>query len=182
MPRGIRHRLIPESTPEEYSNHLLQSRNATQLWYTFCHSGYLFLRNAIPCETILNAREKINRSLKSMNHIHNSKSNHAISKNGFIVEMESGTVTTGQNDYADENDVETLKWKELCKSNELNCISHSKVLFDLLQLLAFGKCEIDGKTHNALLLDSRYSWLRIKAPNEFTTEHVDWYYFKVYIS
>ena len=157
------------------SSHLLS--DSASLYEKFRADGYLYLKGLLNRDDIIAARDKVEGDLKRMGHI--SEDGKATRTKGWTVETKTGTVINGADDFANNLDpAELQKWKEFGRSPEIQSVVHSSHLRSVLTILSRGKTIIEGTASLPRSFDPNYTWMRIKAPNEFTTEHSDFFYFK----
>jgi hypothetical protein len=162
---------------------LSATENPNQLWKQYKKNGYLMFKNLLDRNSVLETKEAANRTLRKLKHVDDE--NVAISKEGWILEIDSCAQIKGKNkfvddDSIDETNADTKAWHDFCHSkNVSSLISHEKLKY-VLKLLALGKEVEESTPFDPFVFDPNYSWLRVKAPNEFTPEHADVYFFKVF--
>lgn len=181
----------------EDSSHLFLENRGSELWNKFSHDGYLLLRGFLNKRSVEEAHSEITNALISLNHVSKDSKHTALSKTGWTVDMESGTIIAGRDDFADDkiNKQETRqKWYELGKSKSLQDIVNNSSLASLFKLLSSAKsleetsAQLKSRTNKTVstasmqyiprLFHPNFSWLRIKAHEEFTPAHADIYYFR----
>eukprot|EP01038_Epipyxis_sp_PR26KG_P007767 gene7767-10552_t len=169
------------------STKLYHEGKIEELWRNFRQHGYIYVKGLVDRDIVLDTKELINDTLHNMNYVKKDKNNDdvkytAISPHGWTVDTDTGCAIKGKDDYTDAIDEkqEIRLWKSLCSSNEFKYLAQHENVKKLIIMLRDGKQSNEGKL--PMIPHSFYpnfSWLRIKAPHEFTPEHADEYFFKL---
>ena len=151
------------------------------LYNSYLANGYLYFKKLIDKSKILAAKKKVEENLKLMGHV--SKEGKALSSSGWTVDTRDGTVINGTKDFADNLAPDLLaKWKNIGQSSKLDSIINSHEIKCILTKLNEGKSKSAEVNFKPLIFHPNYTWMRIKGPMEFTTEHADLFYFKNFTS
>jgi len=148
-----------------------------KLYRKFSEDGYLYFRQLLNRDEVYAAKSVIDSNLKKMGHI--SDTGEACSSSGWTVEVRNGVVINGKDDFAKSLDTNDLQnWKSIGSTTEVQSIVNSDRIKAVLSRLSRGKSEAENIESESRSFDPYYTWLRIKSPNEFTTEHSDIFYYK----
>lgn len=148
-----------------------------ELYKKFLEDGYLYFRQLLNRDDIYAAKHVVDSNLKKMGHL--SDTGDALSKSGWTVEVRNGIVIHGKDDFAKSLNPEHLEeWKSLGSRKEIQSIVNSNRIKAVISLLGQGRSEVENMNVDTLTFDPHYTWLRIKSPTEFTTEHSDIFYYK----
>jgi NTP pyrophosphatase (non-canonical NTP hydrolase) len=161
---------------------------ARSLWDQFDRDGYLYLPGVLCREEILKAKDSVESSLVSMKLLSEDR-NTALSSNGWTVDTMSGGIISGQDDYGGNGSAEVERqWKALCTAQAVQTVLQgdcNRTIRQILSLLSAGRQQAIASSSDykctSGLYHPHHTWLRVKAPSEYTPEHADIFYFKVCI-
>ena len=98
---------------------------------------------------------------------------------GWTVDTLTGELISGKNDFHEAHGGLEAKWRDACAQGSLQSIKTSAVLKKALTLLSQGKSKADQCRYSPRTFAPQYSWLRVKATDEYTPVHADIFYYKV---
>jgi hypothetical protein len=161
------------------SNGLLNAANADTLYKQFTEHGYLYFKGLLNKSEVIDAQLSITEILHKLGAVDDQL--HSISSTGWTVNTQSGSFVSGKNDFSDSDGTEEL-WRQAAQHPNLEATSHHKLLKLVLTLLARGKSNHEKCPYAPKRLSNDYSWLRVKAPNEYTNVNASILYYKVQLS
>lgn len=162
------------------STALLMNNNCDELWARYKQDGYVYFRDLIDRDTVLQARANAIKSLTDMGHA--DSEGRARSSHGWTVDCTEGCVISGKAENASsaDNDLANKRqWKRLCDDPVLVGLRTSSGVRSALSSLSRGKSAAEGVRAVPFSFEKQNSWLRVKAPGELTPAHSDIFYLRV---
>ena len=140
----------------------------------YAKDGYLLFRGLLASEEVIAAKESVFTMMKEMKAVTDNGT--ALMDHGWTVETNNGTTIAGKEDFARTD----YKLEQLGSSPQVKAVLENTALKAVLSLLASGNSKRSKVKSVPLCFNPNYTWMRIKAPGEFTTQHADYFYFKHY--
>jgi hypothetical protein len=160
------------------SNGLLNAANADTLYKQFTEHGYLYFKGLLNRSDILESRSQILETLNGLG-VFNKKNGNCEVASGWTIDTKSGTIISGSCDFSGDQ-ASHESWRKMCKDSDIEGIRNKTKLKMVLTLLANGKSQSENCRYQSRTLAPDFSWVRVKAPNEFTCTHADIFYYKVH--
>lgn len=159
------------------STALYRAGNHAALFHRLHEDGYVFMRGVLPADASSAARDRMFQYLRDIGW---TGEGNAAKKGqaGCTVEYYSGTIISGQSLKAGPQSSASMDaWAAMGRHPSFQRTVLGPELARPLDLLAKGYGQYVG-TKAAAKPASAFTWLRVKAPGEFTPEHADYYYLK----
>lgn len=160
------------------SNALLQAGDAASLYQRFTEHGYLLFRGLLDKNDIMNARRVVLETLQELRAI--DEEGNVLATAGWTVDTLTGELISGKSDFREEQGGLEAKWREACAHSSLLSIKQNNALKKAFTLLSQGKSTAEKCRYSPRTFAPHYSWLRVKATDEYTPVHADIFYYKVF--
>ena len=160
---------------------LFDQQDGIGLYTEFANKGYLLLRGFMDQNAVQATRKSLLDSIQHMGKCDNDGNASKDLPNGYIIDVNSGFIISGQDKYTTDDDGtqdETNSWKDACEKALLNTFFQNENISTMFHLLAEGKTAVEGGVKHTPLIFNDHSWLRVKTSKEFTKCHADFFYWR----
>lgn len=161
------------------SSKLISEQNCAELlWDRYQQDGYLYFRNVLDNKAVIDARAIVVQGLRKMKVA--DQLGNPILKQGMTISRHDNYIIGGSSQACDGDITQqTNVLTTLCGDRKIDQLLKSETIYRIIQLLCEGKSQAEKHKFEAFSLDPAGTWLRVKAPKEFTPLHADWFYYKV---
>lgn len=164
------------------SNGLMNKENAERVYKQYRENGYIYVKGLLPRDDVMALRGVVMEGLHELNLVDDDGKCSNIKAVGYTIDTGSGEPISGKKDYYEEtSDQKEDFWMNKCSTPAMAAVRESVLLKKVISILAMGKAKVERCKHRASTFTPNYSWLRVKAPSEFTTTHADEFYYRVCI-
>jgi hypothetical protein len=164
--------------PMRDSSALFAAKKYLELYETFAAEGYILLKGALSKPDLASLRDAVKGILRESGAA--AEDGSCTKKEGWTVDTSSAVSIAGTADYTTEYDQQENMWSPIAGSDFVSRLENSPELAEAMQALAIGRQLADGVASEPMKFAPSFTWLRVKAPGECTSEHSDVFFFSNY--
>lgn len=164
--------------PMRDSSALFAGKKYFELYQAFDTDGYILLKGLLSRTDLTALRYAVQGILEESGAA--AEDGQCLKKAGWTVDTSSAVSIAGSADYTTEFGKEGNIWAPIARSEVVARVENSAELAQAMRALAVGRHIAERVSSEPMKFAPSYTWLRVKAPGECTSEHSDVFFFRNY--